>query len=245
MTGQLVLGRRRMLAAFFSCLVQAASAEAGDTGAVLEALSAAAHARLDAPDGRWVALAHGEVLTLFDRTGRDSLTLPGTDRAGRLHARCTQLLALPGRRSIIAVWPGLGELWELSLDPAATPVFDGLVHDYRLGEGIAASGYRHPRRTVLGAPGAPVPWFHAVAPGVAWLAGTLGDRLQVWHLDVRRRIADWALPGARPADSWLTPVASGGPPDWWVPVGDGQVVIDTGRWVLRDPDAGLGRAPQR
>lgn len=200
----------------------------------LAALAAAAHARVDAPDGRWVALAHGEALTLFDRTGRDTVTLPGTDRAGRLRARCTQLLALAGRRSIVAVWPGLGELWALSLDPAAPPIFDGLVHDYRMGEAIATRGYLNPRRTVLGEPGAPVPRFHAVAPGVAWLAGVRDDQVQVWHLDVRRRIAGWVLPGARPAGSWLAPSATGGPPDWWLPVGEGLVVIDTGRWQVRE-----------
>lgn len=44
MTGQLVLGRRRMLAAFFSCRMQTSPAQAGGTGAAPAARSAAVHA---------------------------------------------------------------------------------------------------------------------------------------------------------------------------------------------------------
>ncbi len=42
------------------------------------------------------------------------------------------------RRSFVIVFEPLAELWELSTDPQAAPIFDGLVHDYHQGEAIAS-----------------------------------------------------------------------------------------------------------
>ena len=39
------------------------------------------------------------------------------------------------------------ELWEISYDPAAEPIHDGYVHDYRMGESIAKPGFQGVRRT--------------------------------------------------------------------------------------------------
>ena len=36
------------------------------------------------------------------------------------------------------------EIWEISYDPDAKPIFDGYVHDYKMGEGVALAGYLNP-----------------------------------------------------------------------------------------------------
>jgi hypothetical protein len=74
------------------------------------------------------------------------------DLARRQHGRATVLLHLPQRRSFVVAWSPLDELWEISLDPAAEPIYDGLVHHYRMGEAIATAGYLGVRRIPLGRP---------------------------------------------------------------------------------------------
>ena len=44
------------------------------------------------------------------------------------------------------------ELWEISYDPKAEPIYDGLVHDYKMGEAIAKPGFLGVRRTPLDEP---------------------------------------------------------------------------------------------
>jgi hypothetical protein len=189
------------------------------------ALPAPPHLLAASDDGRWAAAAHGERLSLIDRLGADGTERLGTDLAQRRRATARALIALPHRRSVLAAWPALGEWWELSLDPAAAPVFDGLVHDYRMGEAIAARGYLTPRRFPLAPAGASLPMPAFAARGAAWVGAMQGDQLVVIHLDVRRSIAAWALPGARPDASALPT-----PTRWWVPVKDEVHGFDTARW---------------
>jgi mono/diheme cytochrome c family protein len=44
------------------------------------------------------------------------------------------------RQSFVAALKDLPEVWELSYDQSAGPVYAGLVHDYQMGEGIAVLG---------------------------------------------------------------------------------------------------------
>ncbi len=73
------------------------------------------------------------------------------DRRG-MSSRVARVLDAPPRRSFIALLVDIPETWELSYDPNAEPVYDGLVHDFRLGEGIAARGPLAVRRIVLDEP---------------------------------------------------------------------------------------------
>jgi hypothetical protein len=72
---------------------------------------------------------------------------------------------------------------------AAPPIFDGLVHDYRMGEAIARSGFLGARRTPLAAPLAVL----AIAAQQAMVLGTSHRAdgamvVELVHLDVRRSI---------------------------------------------------------
>jgi hypothetical protein len=117
-------------------------------------------------------------------------------------------LVHPARRSFLVAPRGLAQLWEVALDPQAPPLYEGLVHDYRMGEGLARPGYLGLRRMLLPRP------LQAVCG--------CGDRpyLRVWdsdpagsavlQLDVRRIIARCpAEPHLlHPRDSGSAPSAS-------------------------------------
>ena len=104
------------------------------------------------------------------------------------------LLEHTGRRSFIVHLLGVAELWEIALDPAAPPLFEGWVHDYRMGEGVAQPGYLGRRRLPLPQPVQAL-WLH---PQVPWLLALENSPspapVAVVHLDVRRVIAHLPLP---------------------------------------------------
>jgi len=161
-------------------------------------------------DGRWWLVADRQRprLLLFSADGPLLRDWAVASLDGEKRSRVAALQASPTRRSLVVALQDLAELWEISLDPQAEPIHDGLVHDYRMGEAIAKPGYLGLRR-------APLQWplldfrldptgqlvLGVAAPGVAG-----GDALDVIHLAVRRRIARLALDG--PPD--LSRLAFGG-----------------------------------
>ncbi len=56
------------------------------------------------------------------------------------------------RNSFVVALKDIPELWEISYNPKAEPIFDGLVHDYKMGEAIAKPGFLGVRRTPLDEP---------------------------------------------------------------------------------------------
>jgi hypothetical protein len=187
------------------------------------ALPGHAHALAASPDGGHVLVAWGERLRLLDGAGRTLRDDAGTDLAQRRHGRAAAVVALPGRRSLLAAWPALREWWEIPLDPAAPPIFDGYVHDHRMGEAIARPGHLGIRRVPFDAE-APVPAF---APtGWPWVAAIAGDEVQVVHLDVRRTVTRFQAPGAQVTGS----VGHAG--RWWMPVGAELWALDPRRWTV-------------
>lgn len=179
-------------------------------------------------DGRWVLAAQGRQLTLLAAEGRVAKTYAGSDLARRRSGAASWLAALPQRHSFVAAWPALGELWEIQLDPAAPPIHDGLVHDYRMDEAIASAGFLGVRRAPLAMP---LPAFAFTSDLVPWIAGidrANPDRVAVVHLDVRRTIAVLPLPGAQPAGAALR--REGAQWHWWLPTAAGVSVIDAARW---------------
>jgi hypothetical protein len=153
------------------------------------AMSTVAAPEAVSTDGRWRVVGEaGEAAQLVvldgDRAVRRlaARSLDG-GTAGAVH----RVSYLPARRSfVIAFDAPMRELWELSIDPEAPPVFDGMVHDHRMGEAIAAPGFLGVRRTPLDGPvdrlvadtaGGP---FVLVRGSGAWL---------LVNLDVRRAIA--------------------------------------------------------
>ena len=147
-------------------------------GAELQAISS---------DGRWIVRADNESRTLAAidaRSGALVKRIAVADRRGR-SSRVARVLDAPPRRSFVVLLADLPETWELTYDPDAAPVFDGLVHDYRMGEGLASRGPLPVRRVMLDVPLAD----GLFSPDHAFFIGRAGaGELHVVNLDVRRVI---------------------------------------------------------
>lgn len=150
------------------------------------------------------------------------------DRQGHHAAGVVALLHSQQRRSFIVVLAGLSELWEISHDPAAEPVFAGLVHDYRMGEGLAEPGYLALRRTPLDLP------LRAaqLVEGQPWLVAQQGADAVLIHLDARRLIARVPAADALSARLQFTPDGVR-----VLVFGEGPRLqrLDTRRWLLLEP----------
>jgi hypothetical protein len=106
------------------------------------------------------------------------------------------------RKSFVAAMKDIPELWEISYDPKVEPVYEGLVHDFRMGEGNPMPGQFYPRRTslddVLDDFFFDASYEHVIG------ASREGGKGQVVYLDSRRKIADIALPGMPHLGSGIT-----------------------------------------
>jgi hypothetical protein len=183
--------KRRLFAACIGALVVPARAPLAQmpSGQAAWALSA---------DGRWRARGEGGQLVIDDtRDGARARALPARGLDGRGRGGVAEIHALAARRSFVVVFESLDEMWEVSTDPQAEPIYDGLVHDFRMGEGIARPGFLNPRRTRLDAP---LRGLHFDRSG-GFVIGRTNDtvdgraRLQVWQLDIRRRIGERLVAG--------------------------------------------------
>jgi hypothetical protein len=150
------------------------------------ALRAMAGPEAVSTNGRWRVVGEAAQVVVLD--GAEPVrTLPARSFHGGESAAVRQVHYLPARSSfVIAFQAPMREVWELSVDPDAPPVFDGLVHDHRMGEAIAAPGFLGVRRTPLDWPADALvadatggPFVLVRGPG-AWL---------LINLDVRRAIA--------------------------------------------------------
>ncbi len=146
-------------------------------------------------DGRFVAVANYLPHTLVILDARDLSVvrvLEARARDGK-SSRVSAIYDAGSRRSFVAALKDVPELWEISHDPNSEPVYEGMVHDYQFGEGIASPGQFTPRRSRLER----ILDDFFFAPGYAYVigAGREGAAGQVVNLDVRRRIADLPLPG--------------------------------------------------
>ena len=145
-------------------------------------------------DGRYVAVANylpGN-LALFDADLHLIKLIEGRNLKGDGRSRLSAVYDAAPRKSFIIGLKDLPEIWEVSYDPAAPPIHDGYVHDYKMGEAIATPGFLNPRRTQL--EGVLDDFFFT--QDYAHVVGASREgRGQVVNLDVRRTIARLDLPG--------------------------------------------------
>lgn len=187
-----------------------------------------------AEQGRWWAVATQQppMLRILDASGNEVRRWPVASLE-RLEASHIQgVWALKERRSWLLVPGGLKEWWEISHDPEAEPLFDGWVHDYRMGEGLATAGFLGVRRIPLAQPMALV--GVESPPGLRlWLVPQNPVRLgsvqvDVLHLSNRRVVASALLEepvqqGAgrtvQEDGRWYQVLdAASGAGTWWVPL---------------------------
>ena len=159
-------------------------------------------------DGRWVMAANylPHTVVLFDADLQWVKTLPAVSQDGRHSSRVSAVYDAAPRKSFVVALKDMPELWEISYDPQAAPIYNGLVHDYRMGEAIATPGFHNIRRTLLEEPLDDFffdqSYRHALGASRPQADGQA--RAQVVNLDVRRKIADLPLAGMPHLGSGIT-----------------------------------------
>lgn len=174
-----------------ACLAQAASLPlpwCSGTDVLQTATSADLH---------WILATDSsqQSLTLYDDAANPARHYPLTGLEGGPRGTALAIVDAPPRNSFIVVLRDVPEVWEISYDPNADPIFDGLVHDYRMGEGLSRSGFLGVRRTLLRAP-LTAPYFtadYSTVIGTSSRADTGGAQARIVNLDVRREIATATL----------------------------------------------------
>ncbi|MBP8120272.1 MAG: hypothetical protein KAY04_03435 [Burkholderiales bacterium] len=154
--------------------------------------------QLFAPDSAPLLLAvvgtasGAQRLLVLDRDSLATLReVPLQDRLGdRLFI--SRIAESTYRNSVLLAFGDAPELWELFLAPDAAPVFEGLVHDYRMGEAISEPARLPIRRIRTGhsfddflvEPDSP----HLM---VRQRSGDGARRVRRFNLDVRRTVAEF------------------------------------------------------
>jgi len=154
-------------------------------------------------DGQFVMVANylPRTLVLLDADLNLLRVYPAADLEGH-DSRVSAVYDAAPRRSFVAAMKDIPELWEISYDPNAEPVYEGLVHDYKMGEGLQKPGFLNPRRTRLDN----VLDDFFFDQSYAYVMGASRDAAkgQVVNLDVRRKVADLDLPGLPHLGSGIT-----------------------------------------
>ena len=159
-------------------------------------------------DGRWVMAANyfPHTLALFDADLNLVKTYVASTLDSRMSSRVSAVYDAAPRRSFVVALKDVAELWEISYDPKAEPIFDGLVHDYRQGEGLAKPGFLGVKRTLLDEPLDDFffdqTYRHALGatrPGADGQASA-----QVVNLDIRRKISELPIAGMPHLGSGIT-----------------------------------------
>ncbi len=154
-------------------------------------------------DGRYVMAANylPNTIAILD-AGDLSLikTIAITDEEGQA-SRASAVYDAAPRNSFIVALKDVPELWEISYDDNAPPIFPGLVHDYKMAESVALPGKFNPRRTPLET----VLDDFFFDQSYAYVIGASREgKGQVVNLDIRRKVADLALPGMPHLGSGIT-----------------------------------------
>jgi mono/diheme cytochrome c family protein/WD40 repeat protein len=162
-------------------------------------------------DGQWVMAANylPHTLALLDADLNLKQTYAAATLDGKASSRVSAVYDAEPRQSFVVALKDIPELWEISYNPKAGPIFDGYVHDYKMGEAIAKPGFLGVRRTPLDEP---LDDFFFDQSYRNVLGATRGDTpgkgggasAQVVNLDARRKIADLPIAGMPHLGSGIT-----------------------------------------
>jgi len=154
--------------------------------------------------------------------------IPATDDFGK-GSRVSAVYTAPPRRSFIVALKDIKEVWEISYADHPPPVYGGLVHDYRLGEGLAEPDHFPIRRIKLD--DYLDDFFFDQSYEHLIGASRDGNKGQVVNLIVGRKIADVDLPGLPHLGSGITWPWNGTTVLATPNLREGMVsIIDTANW---------------
>ena len=152
-------------------------------------------------DGRWVLAGNylpGTVV-LFDSDLNLVRSTPASSLDGKRNSRVSAVYDAAPRQSFVVALKDLPELWEISYNPKAEPIYNGYVHDFRMGEAIAEPGYLGVRRTPLSQPLDDFffdpAYRHVIGAARPASGDATAPTAQVINLDSRQRVASLPLPG--------------------------------------------------
>jgi hypothetical protein len=144
-------------------------------------------------DGQWLIASDQAAgsLILLDAGLNQVKAWAAATRDGRTASRVAAIADAPSRQSFVVALRDVAELWLISYDPKAEDIYEGLVHDFRMGEGVPTRGFHNVKRIALGEP------MHSLsldageidAIGNTPARDGAAARAQVVNLDVRRRVA--------------------------------------------------------
>ncbi|MDF1483411.1 cytochrome D1 domain-containing protein [Extensimonas sp. H3M7-6] len=160
-------------------------------------------------DGRWVMAANylPHTLALFDADLHLRQTYSAATLDGKTSSRVSAVYDAAPRKSFVVALKDIPELWEISYDPKAAPIFDGYVHDYKMGEAIAKPGFLGVHRTPLEEPLDDFFFdqsYRNVLGATRPKSGDGAATAQVVNLDARRKIADLPIAGMPHLGSGIT-----------------------------------------
>jgi len=150
--------------------------------------------------------------------------------------------AAPPRDSFVVALKDIPEVWEISYANNPLPVYNGPMHDYRMGEGIARATGRFPVRRIRLDDYLDDFFFD---PSYRLLIGAARNAKngQVIQLDLGRKIADLELDGLPHLGSGITWEYQGRPVLATPNLQNGEVsIVDMQSWqtIKRIPTAGPG-----
>lgn len=186
-------------------------------------------------DGRYVMAANylpGNVVVLDANDLALIKTIPATDLQGKA-SRVSAVYDAAPRNSFVVALKDVPELWEISYDDHAEPIYPGYVHDYKMAEAIALPGKLNPRRTPLESVLDDFFFDQAYAHVIG---ASREGKGQVINLDIRRKVADLPLTGMPHLGSGITWERNGAPVLATPNLMEGLVtVIDMRDWkVIRE-----------
>jgi len=161
-------------------------------------------------DGRYVMAANylPKDVVLFDADLQLIKHIDASTLDGKQTSRVSAVYDAEPRKSFVVALKDIPELWEISYDEKAAPIYDGLVHDYKMAEAIAKPGFLNPRRTPLDEPLDDFFFdqsYKNVLGSTRPKPGAQGTpKAQVVNLDVRRKIAELPMAGMPHLGSGIT-----------------------------------------
>lgn len=193
-------------------------------------------------DGRYAMVANYLPHTLVVLNTRDMKPLKVIDVKddnGKT-SRVSAVYDAAPRKSFIAAMKDIPEVWELSYEDSPPPVYTGLMHDYRMGEGIPVPGPFPPRRIPLEDY---LDDFFFDSSYTHMIGASREGKGQVINLNIRRKVADIELPGMPHLGSGISWEVDGKPVLASPNLKEGLVtVLDMKTWktVKQIPTAGPG-----
>ncbi|MBI4742006.1 MAG: c-type cytochrome [Betaproteobacteria bacterium] len=156
-------------------------------------------------DGKWVMVANylPHSLVLLDAENLKLVKIiPTLNAKGDKTSRVSAVYDAAPRKSFVAALKDVPEAWEISYDPEAAPVAEGLVHDFQYKEGDFKPGLFYPQRTLL----VDILDDFFFTQSYAEILGSSrsATKGQVIFLDGRKKIADLDMPGMPHLGSGIT-----------------------------------------